>query len=125
MRRRKFITLLGGAVAWPVVARAQQPDRMRRIGVLRLSAESDPEGQAGLAAFRLELGKLGWIEGRNVRIDVRWSAGTGDQLGIYAAQLVSLKPNVILVGGPSVVKAVQRESPDIPIVFAGVSDPIG
>jgi putative ABC transport system substrate-binding protein len=125
MNRREFIGLLGGAVAWPVMAHAQQPDRMRRIGVLRLAAESDPEGQARVAAFRLELGKLGWIEGRNVRIDVRWSAGTGDQLEIYAAQLVSLKPDVILVDGPSVVKAVQRESPDIPIVFTGVSDPIG
>jgi putative ABC transport system substrate-binding protein len=124
MNRRAFIAGLGVA-AWPVVAPAQQPDRMRRVGFLSLSTESDPQGQASIAAFRLELGKLGWMDGRNVRIDVRWSAGTGDQLGIYAAQLVSLKPDAILVDGPSVVRAVQREGRDIPIVFAAVSDPIG
>jgi putative ABC transport system substrate-binding protein len=125
MRRRELIALLGGAVAWPVVARAQQPDRMRRVGVLIQARESDPVSQANIATFLLELDRLGWLDGRNVRIDVRRAAGTGDQLRIYAAQLVSLKPDVILVDGPSSVQAVQRANPDIPIVFAAVSDPVG
>jgi putative ABC transport system substrate-binding protein len=124
MRRRDFIAGLGGAAAWPVVARAQQPDRMRRVGVLIQPLESDPEAQAYIAAFRLELGRLGWLDGRNVRIDVRWDAGTGDQAAVNAAQLVSLKPDVILVGGPSVVQAVQSANPNIPIVFASVTDPV-
>jgi putative tryptophan/tyrosine transport system substrate-binding protein len=126
MRRRDFIAGLGGAAAWPVVARAQQPDRMRRVGFLQPNRESDPEAQASIAAFRLELGRLGWIDGRNVRIDYRWDARTSNgKLGIYAAQVVSLKPDVILVVGPAAVKAVQRENPDISIVFAAVSDPVG
>src|SRR5215831_7282153 len=126
MRRREFITGLGGAAAWPVVAYAQQPERMRRVGFLTASAESNPQGQASFAAFREELNRLGWTDGRNVRIDVRWAAGTGsDQLGIYAAQLVSLKPDVILVNGAAALGAVQREYPDIPIVFASVTDPVG
>src|SRR5215468_4471014 len=123
MRRREFIVGLGAA-AWPLVARAQQGDRVRRIGFLTASRET-PEAQANNAAFRLELSRLGWVDGRNIRIDYRWAADTGDQLGIYAAQLVSLKPDVILGNGPAAVKAVQRENPDIPIVFAGVSDPVG
>jgi putative ABC transport system substrate-binding protein len=100
MRRREFIAGLGSAAAWPVVARGQQPDRMRRVGVLIQARESDPVAQAGIASFQLELGRLGWLDGRNVRIDVRRAAGTGDQLRIYAAQLVSLKPDVILVMAP-------------------------
>ena len=124
MRRRTFIVGLGAA-SLPVAARAQQPDRIRRVGVLRQQRQSDPVAQADIAAFRLELGRLGWLDGRNVHIDVRWAAGTGDQLGIYASQLVSLKPDVILVDGPSSVKAVQRANPNIPIVFSSVSDPIG
>jgi len=125
MNRRDFVTLLGGAAAaWPVVTHAQQPDRMRRVGVL--TAASNPLGQASIAAFRQELNRLGWMDGRNVRIDVRWAAGTGsDQLGIYAAQLVSLKPDVILANAGAAVRAVQRENPDIPIVFAAVTDPVG
>jgi putative ABC transport system substrate-binding protein len=125
MKRREFIAGLGSAAAWPVMARAQQPDRMRRVGYLTASAESSPFGQAAFAAFRQELNRLGWMDGRNVRIDVRFAAGTGDQLGIYAAQLVSLKPDVILANGPAAVKAVQRANLDIPIVFANVSDPLG
>ena len=124
MRRRTFIVGLGAA-SLPVAARAQQPDRIRRVGVLRQQRQSDPVAQADIAAFQLELGKLGWLDGRNVHIDIRWAAGTGDQLGIYASQLVSLKPDVILVDGPSSVKAVQRANPNIPIVFSSVSDPIG
>jgi putative ABC transport system substrate-binding protein len=98
---------------------------MRRVGVLIQALEGDPGAQANIAAFRLELGRLGWLDGRNVRIDVRWDAGTGDQAAVNAAQLVSLKPDVILVDGPSITKAVQHANPDIPIVFAAVSDPIG
>ena len=124
MRRRAFIVGLGAA-SLPVAARAQQPDRIRRVGVLRQQRQSDPVAQADIAAFQLELGKLGWLDGRNVHIDIRWAAGTGDQLGIYASQLVSLKPDVILVDGRSSVKAVQRANPNIPIVFSSVSDPIG
>src|SRR5262249_45266398 len=125
MRRRDFIARLGTVAAWPVVAHAQQPDRMRRVGFLTASRENDPEAQANSEAFRLELSRLGWMDGRNIRIDYRWAADTGDQLGIFAAQLVSLKPDVILGNGAAAVKAVQRENPDIPIVFAGVSDPVG
>ena len=125
IRRREFIAGLGSAATWPVVARAQQPDRVRRVGVLIQARESDPVAQANVATFQLELGRLGWSDGRNVRIDVRRAAGTGDQLRIYAAQLVSLKPDVILVDGPSSVKAVQQANPDIPIVFNAVSDPVG
>jgi putative tryptophan/tyrosine transport system substrate-binding protein len=121
MRRREFIAGLGAA-AWPLAARAQQAERMRRVGILNpLSTESDPD----IATFRLELGRLGWIDGRNVRIDYRWDASASNgKLSIYAAEVVSLKPDVILVVGPTAVKAVQRENPDIPIVFAAVSDPI-
>jgi putative tryptophan/tyrosine transport system substrate-binding protein len=126
MRRREFIAGLGGAVAWPLLAHAQQPDRIRRVGVLERSRESDPEAQANFAAFRLELSRLGWTDGRNIRIDYLWVADpVGDQLDIYAAQLVSLKPDVILVPGPAAVKAVQRENPGIPVVLTAISDPIG
>ena len=126
MRRRDFIAGIGGAAPWPLVARAQQPERMRRVGFLQPNRESDPEAQAPMATFRLELSRLGWIDGRNVRIDVRWDARTSNgKRDIFAAQLVSLKPDVIVVVGPGSVKAVQRENPDIPIVFTSVSDPIG
>jgi putative ABC transport system substrate-binding protein len=124
MRRRDFIASLGATAAWPVVTRAQQPEQMRRVGFLTAVAESNPLGRASFAAFRQELNRLGWMDGRNVRIDVRWAAGT-DRVGIYAAQLVSLKPDVILASGGVAVRAVQRETPDIPIVFAAVTDPVG
>jgi putative ABC transport system substrate-binding protein len=126
MRRREFIAGLGGAVAWPLVARAQQDERVRRVGILTPAIESDPEAQANIATFRLELSRLGWVDGRNVRIDYRWDGRTSNgKLGINAAQMVSLKPDVILIVGSGTVKAVQRENPDIPIVFVAVSDPIG
>ena len=97
MRRREFITLLGGAAAaWPLAARAQQPERMRRIGVLMSLAADDPEGQARLAAFLQGLQQLGWTDGRNVRIDTRWGAGDADRTRRYAAELVALAPDVIL-----------------------------
>ena len=100
MNRREFITLLGGAAAWPLAARAQQAERMRRIGVLMHLAADDPESQARVAAFLQGLQQLGWTDGRNVRIDYRWAAGDADRIRRYAAELVALAPDVILaVGG--------------------------
>jgi len=126
MRRREFIAGLGAAAAWPMVVRAQPREQMRRVGFLMTSLENDPEEQASIAAFRLELSRLGWMDGRNVRFDYRWDGRTSNgKVGIYAAQLVSLKPDVILADGPGQVAAVHRENPDIPIVFASVSDPVG
>jgi putative ABC transport system substrate-binding protein len=97
MKRREFITLLGGAAAWPLAARAQQPDQVRQIGVLMAYAESDPEGQAFIAAFREELKKFGWAEGRNIRIDIRWAAFDAQLMQRVAKQLVVLQPDLILV----------------------------
>jgi putative ABC transport system substrate-binding protein len=125
LRRREFITLLGGAaVALPLAARAQQPDRMRRIGVLMGLAEDDPETKARLAGFRQGLEKRGWSEGRNVHIDYRF-APAGAQAQVLAKELVALQPNAIFTHGTPVIAALQRESPTIPIVFAGAADPIG
>ena len=103
MKRREFITLLGGAAAaWPLAARAQQGERMRRIGVLMSLAADDPEGQARIAAFLQGLQQLGWTDGRNVRIDYRWAAGDADRIRRYAAELVALAPDVILAAGSPV-----------------------
>src|SRR5215204_2307888 len=96
MRRRAFITLLGGAAAWPLAARAQQGERMRRIGVLMTLAEGDPAGHARDAAFRHRLRELGWTDGRNVRIDIRWSAGSDAEMRKYATEMAALAPDVIL-----------------------------
>ena len=122
MRRREFITLLGGsaAAAWPLAARAQQPDRMRRIGVLMFGAESDPVQQARLAAFLDGLQQLGWTDGRNVRIDTRWPAGGADRSRTFAAELVGLAPDVILATSSASVAALQQASRSAPIVFANV-----
>src|SRR5229473_3108129 len=125
MRRREFITLLGGAAAWPLAARAQQPDRMRRIGVLMAYAESDSTAQSWLAAFRAGLAKLGWTEGSNLRIELRWSAADADRMRTLAKELVDLRPNAIFGVTTPVTAALARETKTIPIVFAGVSDPIG
>jgi putative ABC transport system substrate-binding protein len=126
MRRREFITLVGGAAAaWPLVARAQQGERMRRIGVLMNRAADNPEGQARLAAFQKALQQLGWSDGRNVRIDIRWGADDVDRERKYAAELVALSPDVILVSGSVSVAAVQQASRTLPIVFAAVGDPVG
>src|SRR6202049_3257550 len=125
MRRREFITLLGGVAAWPIAARAQQPDRMRLIGVLMAYAQSDPAAQSWLAAFRGALAKLGWTEGSNLRIELRWSAADADRMRTFAKELVDLRPNAIFgVTTPATI-ALARETKTIPIVFAGVSDPIG
>jgi putative ABC transport system substrate-binding protein len=125
MRRREFITALGGAAVWPLAARAQQADRIRRIGVLVGFAEDDPEFKARFAAFRQGLEKLGWSEGGNVRFDYRFAAGKTDQFQTFAKELIALRPDVILAQGTSVTAAVQQETRTIPIVFANVSDPIG
>jgi putative tryptophan/tyrosine transport system substrate-binding protein len=125
MRRREFITFLGGAAsAWPLAARAQQGERMRRVGVLMNLAEGDSEGQARVAAFREALRKLGWTEGREVQIDYRWFAGDPDRARAYAAELVKLKPDVIFAAASSSLAPLQRETRSVPIVFAQVADPV-
>ena len=125
MKRREFIAALGGAAAWPVVGHAQQPEQMRRIGVLVASGEDESDIQARLAGFRQGIEKLGWSQGRNVRIDTRFAAGRADQYQVLAKELVALQPDVILAQSPSITAALQRESRAIPIVFVSVSDPIG
>jgi putative ABC transport system substrate-binding protein len=125
MRRREFIAGLGGAAAWPVVAGAQQSGALRRIGVLTGFGENDPEATAYLSKFTRGLAELGWIDGRNLRIDVRWAAGSVDRARMYAKELVDLKPDVILADSTPQTAALQRETRTIPIVFVLVSDPVG
>src|SRR5499427_10567997 len=123
---REFITLLGGAAAvWPFAARAQQGERMRRIGVLMNVAAADPEGQAQVAAFRQALQQLGWNEGRNVGIDTRWGENDVERDRRYAAELLAFAPDVILASGTLSVAALRRVTHTSPIVFVGVSDPVG
>jgi ABC-type uncharacterized transport system substrate-binding protein len=124
--RRKFLATLGGAAAaWPLAARAQQPQRVRRIGVFMPGMADDPEGQAHNAAFLQRLGELGWIVGRNVRIDYRWGGGDLEHYHVIAAELIALSPDVILALGYSIVSALQKATRSVPIVFAGVTDPVG
>src|SRR5246500_2652487 len=126
MRRREFISLLGGtAAARPLAARAQQPDRMRLIGVLMAYTENDSTAQSWLAAFRAALAKLGWTEGSNLRIELRWSAADADTMRKLAKELVDLRPNAIFGVTTPAIGALARETRTIPIVFAGVSDPVG
>jgi putative tryptophan/tyrosine transport system substrate-binding protein len=126
MRRRNFIVGLASiTVAWPLAVRTQQADRVRRIGVLMGYAESDLTAQSWLAAFRAALGKLGWTEGSNLRIELRWSAGDVDRMRTLAKELVDLRPDAILGVTTPVIGALARETRTIPIVFTGVSDPIG
>ena len=126
MRRREFITLLGGAaVAWPLTARAQQADRVRRIGVLMGYTEDDPETKVRLTAFRQRLEKRGWSAGRNVQIETRFAAASADKYEPLAKEVVATQPDVILAHTTQVAAALQRESGAIPIVFVNVSDPIG
>jgi ABC-type uncharacterized transport system substrate-binding protein len=123
--RRKFLATLGGAaVTWPLAARAQQPERMRRIGVLMNLATDDPEGQARFAAFLLGLRELGWSDGRNVRIDTRWAAGDTERFRSYATELVALAPDVVLAASTPGVTAVQQATRTVPIVFVTVFDPV-
>ena len=126
MRRRAFIALLGGAAAaLPLVARAQQPERMRRVGILMSGTESDPELQARVAVFRQTLEQLGWSEGRNIHIDIRFAAIRTDQYSALANEMIALHPDVILGHTTPVAAALQRESRTVPIVFVNVSDPVG
>jgi putative ABC transport system substrate-binding protein len=124
LRRREFITLLGSAAAWPLAARAQQGDRVRRIGVLMNSIATDSIRQSDLAAFVQGLGQLGWKEGQNARIDVRWSAGDADLARTYAAQLIGLMPDVILSATTTNLKVVREATSTVPVVFVSVSDPV-
>jgi putative tryptophan/tyrosine transport system substrate-binding protein len=125
MRRREFITALGGVVTWSLTTRAQQPDKIRRVGVLMGYAEDDPEAQARLIKFRRGLARLGWNEGSNLHIDARWSAGEVGHAASFAKELVALNPDVILSNTTPVTAALQHETSTIPIVFVQVSDPIG
>jgi len=126
MKRREFITLLGSAAAtWPLAARAQQPERMRRIGVLMAFAEDDQETKARLAAFRQALQTLGWIEGRNIHIDYRFAGGDPARVQDYVAELVNAAPDLIVGHSTPVAAALKQATSTIPIVFAAVNDPLG
>src|SRR5262245_6807875 len=125
MKRREFITLLGGAaVTWPLTARAQKAVRMQRVGVLMNLAADDPDAPALVAAFAQGLQELGWTVGRNVRIDYRWGAGVADLYRRYGAELVALAPDLILVSGVPAVWAVQQASRTMPVVFVDTTDPV-
>jgi putative tryptophan/tyrosine transport system substrate-binding protein len=126
MRRREFITLLGGAAAaWPFAARAQQGERMRRIGVFMPLAADDPESLARVGAFLQGLQALGWTDGRNVRIDYRWAAGDAERIRRYAGELAALAPDVILAAGGAVVPSLLQATRTVPIVFTQTPDPVG
>ncbi len=126
MRRRDFIRAISGAVAaWPIAARAQQPERVRRIGVLMPGVADDPELKARIAAFQQALREFGWTDGRNMRFDYRWAAGNPDRIHSYAAELVALAPDVILATASAATAALLQASRTIPIVFATVADPVG
>ena len=125
MRRREFITLFGGVTAWPVVAHGHQPEPLRRIGVLTAYAESDPEAQAWIVAFREGLQKLGWVEGRNIRIDYRWARSDEETMQRFAKEVVALQPDLILSNNTPTTAALLQQTRTIPIIFANVTDPIG
>jgi putative tryptophan/tyrosine transport system substrate-binding protein len=125
MRRREFMTLLGGAAAvWPLAARAQQGERVRRIGVL-MGFPNDAQGQARITVIRQELSKLGWAEGRNAHMDIRWAAGDPELTQTYATELVRLEPDVIIANSSLGVNALLRETRTVPVIFMAVPDPIG
>ena len=125
MRRREFVMLIGGAAAaWPLAARAQRGDRVRRIGVLMSGDENDSQGKPRLSAFTQALADLGWRDGRNVRMDVRWGGGDTNRMRALARELVGLQPDIIVTVAPPATVAVQRETRTIPIVFANVADPV-
>jgi putative tryptophan/tyrosine transport system substrate-binding protein len=125
MRRREFIAGLGAAAAWPLAGRAQQVTRLRRIGMLMAANEIDPEPKAELSGFTQWLVELGWIDGRNLRIDVRWAAGNFERMQQFAKELVGLQPDVILAHTTPATAALQKETQAIPIVFCNVADPVG
>jgi putative ABC transport system substrate-binding protein len=124
MRRRDFITLLGGAAAWPLAARAQQGDRVRRIGVLMPYDENDPAVKTWVSAFTQALAALGWTDGRNVRMALRWGGGDTNRIRAHAQELVGLQPDIILTQATPPTAALQRETRTIPIVFVNVGDPV-
>ena len=124
LNRRRFITLLSSAAAWPLAARAQQGDRVRRIGVLMPSDENDPEQKRRISAFTQALAGFGWTDGRNVRINLRWYGDDANRIPAIAQELVGLQPDIILTGTTAATAAVQRETRTIPIVFANVGDPV-
>src|SRR6516165_3078418 len=124
MKRREFITLFGGAAAWPLVAQAQQRDRIRRIGVLMGLVANDPEAQSRVAAFENGLRELGWLKGHNLRIEYRW-ADDPDVLRTYATELVGMVPDLILANSTPVMAALQEQPSAVPIVFTQVTDPVG
>jgi putative ABC transport system substrate-binding protein len=125
MRRRAFLTLLGSAAAWPLAARAQQPARMRRIGVLSSTAADDPQSQRRMTALVQGLQQLGWTDGRNVLIETRWGAGDNERLRRYAAELIALAPDVIVAVTTSSMVPLQQATSTVPIVFTQVSDAVG
>jgi putative tryptophan/tyrosine transport system substrate-binding protein len=122
MKRREFIAGLGGAVAWPAVARAQQGERVRRIGVLMGGDETDPDGKTYVSAFTQALADLGWTDGRNVRMDFRWPGGDISRIRAFAQELVGLQPDIIVTDTTVATVALQRETSTIPIIFLGVAD---
>ena len=124
IRRREFITLLVSAAAWPLATRAQQGDRVRRIGVLMGFDENDPEGKRRYSAFTQALAGLGWTDGRNVRMDIRGHGDDINRIRALAQELVGLQPDIIVTGGTPATLAVQRETRTIPIVFATLADPV-
>ena len=124
MRRREFISLIGGTAAWPLAARAQQGERMRRIGVLTPFAAGDAEGQARLKAFAQALQQSGWTVGQNLRIDYRSGDGRADTIRKYAAELVALVPDVILASSSVALSPLLEATRTVPIVFAGIGDPV-
>jgi putative ABC transport system substrate-binding protein len=125
MRRREFITLLGVAAAWPLAARAQQAERMRRIGVLMNVPADHPVGQARIAAFLQRLAQLGWTDGRNVRIEYRWAAGDAEDIRRHAAELAALAPEVILAPGSATAVPLLQATRTVPLVFVHATDPVG
>jgi putative ABC transport system substrate-binding protein len=124
VKRRQFIAGLGSAVAWPVVAQGQQPERVRRIGVLMPYDENDPEGERRYSAFTQALADLGWTDGRNVRMDLRWAGGDNNRIRALAKELVGLQPDIILTSATAATAALQGETQTIPIVFASMGDPV-
>src|SRR5262245_51599617 len=125
IRRREFITLLGGAAAWPVAARAQQGQQVRRIGVLMGLVASDPEAQSHMAVFERGLRELGWVKGRNLWIEYRWAGGGENVLRNHAAELLAMAPDLILANSTPVTAALREQSQSVPIVFTQVTDPVG
>jgi putative tryptophan/tyrosine transport system substrate-binding protein len=126
MKRREFISLIGGAAAaWPLAVRAQEPGRVRRVGVLLGLVDSDPEGQPRIAAFQRELENLGWTDGRNIQIEYRWASGDAERFRVLAAELVATRPDVLVAHTTPSAEALARATRTIPIIFAAVADPVG